>query len=88
VARVLADEYDFFVGEGVRRVAQRECRRARDAQYSECRITRATCLPERQDLQALRISYDQVVDVVTHSREVQTAHARQGDVPSTAPISG
>ena len=51
---------------------------------SQLRGAAATGVPERQDLYAFGICDQAVIDVVTHSREVQTTHAREGDVPGAS----
>jgi hypothetical protein len=43
---------------------------------SQLRGAAATGVPERQDLYAFGICDHAVIDVVMHSREVQTTHAR------------
>ena len=51
---------------------------------SQLRGAAATGVPERQDLYAFGICDQAVIDVVTHSREVQTTHAGQHHISSAS----
>ena len=45
-------------------------------------------MPERQDFDPFRICDHAVIDVVMNSREVQTTHAGEGEVPGDSVFGG
>ena len=47
---------------------------------SERRTAATTLVPKRQDLDALRVAAQPVIQVVTNSRQVEATNARKGDV--------